>query len=318
MRILLVTPAGSGTRVGNRITALRMAGLLRSLGHEVKLRGDYEELGADAMIALHAQKSAQAILEASECVPPVPTALVLTGTDIYGETALDSIALRSLRLARRIVILQPRALEQIPKELQSKTRLVLQSAKPPGVIPSPDREHFEVCVLAHLRPVKDPLLAARAARRLPASSHIRIVHVGSALDEASRKEAELEEGTNPRYHWLGPRRYAESLRILARSRVLVLSSQNEGGPAVVTEALACGTPVLATRIPAAEALLGREYPGLYPVGDEEALAALLLRCETEPSFLAELRTCCLALRDSVRPEREAADLARLLEELVPG
>ncbi len=96
-----------------------------------------------------------------------------------------------------------------------------------------------------------------------------------------------------------------------------MTSRNEGGPGVVTEALACTTPVLCTRIPAAEGLLGSDYPGLFPVGDEVELARLLARIEGEPAFLETLRSRCLDLRASVSPEREARALAELLAALAP-
>lgn len=316
MRILIVTPAGSGTRIGNRITALRMAALLRGLGHEVKLRGAYDEVGADVMIALHALKSADAMIAASARSPRLPSALVLTGTDVYGAIQSDARARHSLELADAIVVLQPRAMDELDANARAKTRLILQSAVAPRDAGEPDPAHFDVCLLAHLRAVKDPLLAARAARMLPATSRVRIVHVGSALDDAQRLAAEREMRENPRYQWLGAQRYGESLRVLARSRVMVLSSHNEGGPAVVTEAIACGVPVLSTRIPASEGLLGKDHPGLYPVGDAPALAQLLTRCEQNAAFLADLRARSVALQASVEPAREARDLRALLAQLI--
>jgi putative glycosyltransferase (TIGR04348 family) len=314
LRILIVTPAGSGTRVGNRITALRISGLLRSLGHEVKLRGAYEDLQADAMIALHAGKSARAVQLAAQA--SLPCALMLTGTDIYrDDKAPDASIERSLALAQRLIILQPKAIEQVPEKYRWKTRQILQSARARAYPTPPHSDRFEVCVLAHLRPIKDPLLAARAARLLPDSSKIRVRLLGSALDEPSRVEAENEARDNPRFEWLGPQSYGTSQAILAASQLLVLSSLAEGGPAVLTEAFAYGVPILATRIPAAEGLLGANHPGLYPVRETQALASLLQRCEEEDGFLELLRQHSLACQPSARPEREREDLRHLLVEL---
>ena len=316
MRILLVTPAASGTRLGNRVTALRMSALLRGLGHQVKLRTRFEELHADVMIALHAGKSAQTVLEACEREKPIPTALVLTGTDIYRDEDTNDPAIdRSLALAQRLVILQPNAIDQVPVEHRAKTRLILQSAAPRPAFENVEPGLFRVCVLAHLRPVKDPLLAARAARLLPDHSKVRVRLLGQALEEASRVEAETEARENPRFEWLGPRSYAESQRELAGSNLLVVSSLSEGGPAVVTEAFASGVPVLATRIPACEGLMGADHPGLYPVRDARALADLLLRCEEEPEFLELLRSKSLEKQPDTFPEREQRDLAQLVKEL---
>ena len=316
MRILIVTPAGLGTRVGNRITALRMAGLLRGQGHQVKLRVAHDEVGADVMFALHAGKSAAAVEWAARHSPPIPTALVLTGTDIYGDgTGLSPTVIGSLELATRLIILQPRAMQEVPERFRGKTTLILQSARARRAHCPGGTDPFDVCVLANLRAVKDPLLAARAARRLPQDSKVRVRLIGEALDPSSRSTVEREARENPRFEWLGPLSYGDSQRLLAASQVLVMSSLAEGGPAVVTEAIAHGVPVLATRIPAAEGLLGNDHPGLFPVRDEKALCVLLQRCEQDPVFLEELRGLSNRLRDSVSPERESADLRALLAEL---
>ena len=312
MRILIVTPAGKGSRLGNRITALRQAALLRRLGHQVRVRAEYDSWPCDVLFALHASKSAAAIRRSRREAPGRPIVLILTGTDIYPPGDLEPATREALQIADALVMLQSRMLERIPDELRGKAHLIVQSARPPARPRPPDPDFFDVCVIAHLRPVKDPLLTARAARRLPASSRIRVLQVGSALDDAAREEASREERMNPRFHWLGAQPHPETLAILSGSRLLSLTSKSEGGPAVISEALACRLPILATRIPATEGLLGDDHPGLFPVGDEHALASLLERCEGEPSFLAALRRRSEALSAGVTPEREADELAKLL------
>ena len=64
-----------------------------------------------------------------------------------------------------------------------------------------------------------------------------------------------------RYLWVGERPRGQARRLLARSRLLVLSSRMEGGANVVSEALVEHVPVLASRIPGSVGLLGARYPG---------------------------------------------------------
>ena len=91
---------------------------------------------------------------------------------------------------------------------------------------------------------------------LPPSSKIQVVHLGNALDETLAEEARKEMAVNPRYRWLGERPQAEALRMLASSRLMVLTSRLEGGANVVSEEIACSVPVISSRIPGSIGLLG--------------------------------------------------------------
>jgi glycosyltransferase involved in cell wall biosynthesis len=215
------------------------------------------------------------------------------------------------------VVLHPLATRELPKRLHPRVRVIFQSANTPAPARGRAARTFDVAVLAHLRPVKDPLRAARAARLLPASSRVRILHLGAALDERARARAQREQAMNPRYLWVGTVARGRALRVLSRCRLLVLSSRLEGGANVVSEALAASVPVISSRIPGSIGILGRDYPGYFPVGDTRALSALLRRAETNRSFYRTLRRWCRRLRPLVAPARERAAWARVLREL-PG
>ena len=60
-----------------------------------------------------------------------------------------------------------------------------------------------------------------------------------------------------------------------------------------------------------------DYPGYYPVGDAEGLANLLLRAESEPEYLAELKEHCVRLRPRFTPEGERAAWQELLSGVLP-
>ncbi len=73
---------------------------------------------------------------------------------------------------------------------------------------------------------------------------------------------------------------------MARAAVFALSSAWEGLPTVLIEAMACGTPVVATDCESgpADILLGGRLGALVPVADPAALAAAILRTlDTPPS-----------------------------------
>ncbi len=315
MQICLITPAPGRSRGGNRVTALRWARILRGLGHHVTVDVEYRDRPCDVLVALHARRSFLSIERFRRLHSDRPLVLALTGTDLYGDLRTDPQARQSLELASRLVVLQPMGIEELPEHIRDKTSVIYQSAVRAPEPRPPKAEVFEVCVLSHLRPVKDPLRAAAAARLLPTSSRVQIVHAGAALSPEMEAAARAEMASNPRYRWLGELPRWKALRVLARSRALVLSSHMEGGANVVSEAIAAGVPVLASRISGSIGLLGPKYQGYFPVGDAQALADLLSRAETDSNFYEILKTWCVALRPLMDPTRERESWARLLRDV---
>ncbi|MEO8716817.1 MAG: hypothetical protein ABI423_01215 [Burkholderiales bacterium] len=105
-RIALVTPAGAGTRNGNRHTALRWAAFLRRAGHRVSIAVDWDGTPCDLMLALHARRSHAAVVAYRAAHPQGPLAVALTGTDLYRDLPRSAEARRSLELADRLLVLQ--------------------------------------------------------------------------------------------------------------------------------------------------------------------------------------------------------------------
>jgi len=97
--------------------------------------------------------------------------------------------------------------------------------------------------------------------------------------------------------------------------VMVISSRMEGGANVVTEALAAGVPIIASRVSGNVGMLGRDYAGYFPFGNERALARLLWRAESDAAFYARLKRQCAARRTLTRPAREKNALRALLREV---
>ena len=314
-RILIVTPAAPRSRRGNRVTAVRWARLLRSVGHRVTIAESLNTGHCDVLIALHARKSATTIQRFRQRQPDQPIVLALTGTDLYRDIHNSESARTSLDLASRLVLLQAHGMEQLPTKLHAKTRVIYQSAQAPRTQPQPLRTIFEVAVSGHLRAVKDPFRTALAARRLPASSRIRVTHFGAALSAPMARRAHSEMARNDRYRWFGEVSGWRARQLTARSRLLIVSSKMEGGANVVSEALAARVPVLSTAISGSIGLLGADYPGYFPVGDTAALAELLRRCEDSTSFLRRLKSHCVRCARRLSPEREQRAWQTLIQEL---
>jgi len=307
MRIALVTPSGAGTRTGNRHTALRWAAFLRAAGHRVAvstaLEGD-----AELLLALHARRSHDSIRRFSQTGRPL--VLALTGTDVYRDIRDSTEARESLELAHRLIVLQPKAAEELPGKHRSKVHVVVQSSAT-RLRHDPVKKAFRVCVIGHLREEKDPMRTLAALRHVDLP--LEVVHLGAPLDPALGEEAIEGMKSEPRYRWLGSVRHARALGWLASSHAMVISSRMEGGANVVCEALRIGVPVLASRIPGNVGLLGKDYGGYFPAGDERALAGSMLRAATDATWYRSLKKQIAALRPAVAPRAESAALLAAID-----
>ncbi len=282
------------------------------LGLRVRISPAFANEDAACLVALHARKSAKSVLAYRAAYPLRRIILVLTGTDVYRDLKRSVVAKRALEAASTLVVLQPDALRELPPRLRMKAHAIVQS--------SPRRRHtgrnnaraLRVCVIGHLRAEKDPMRAAYAVRTVDAKLQIDVLHAGRALAPRFERLAEREMQSNARYRYLGELTHRKALALLARCDLLVQSSRIEGGANTVCEALACGTPVLASRIGGNLGILGRRYPGLYDAGDTQGLARLIVRAAESRPFYERLRSACERRRALVDPAREADAWRRLL------
>src|SRR5688572_14579179 len=302
MRIALITPAGPGTRNGNRHTALRWAAFLRAAGHRVAVEVEWSGRNADLMLALHARRSHGSIK-----MFPGRKIVALTGTDVYRDIRTSAEAKESLELADRLIVLQPKAAEELAGRLRKEVRVVVQSSATTRRH-RPVKGKFRLCLIGHLRAEKDPL---RIVAALPyVAPVVEVVHLGAALDPKLKPLTD-----DPRYRWLGSVAHATALRWLASSHAMVISSRMEGGANVVCEALRIGVPVLASRISGNVGLLGPGYRGYFRVEDERALARLITRAATDADFYRSLKAYVRKLRPMVAPQAEARALLAALKGL---
>ncbi len=312
LRIAIVTPAGRGSRAGNRVTALRWAGLLRQLGHRPRLHTAWQQQPCDLLVTVHAVKSAPVVLAARRERPDLPIVTLLSGTDIYPWIDLDAQTDAALHAADALLCLQPRALEALPEALRARAHALLQSAT---ALPAPRDESFSMCMLSHLRPVKGALEAIRAVAALPAATQATLTIAGEELDERYSAQVHAAIEATPRVAWAGALSRRASKLLLARSAVCLVPSLAEGGPNGISEAHAAGTPGLCRDAPGNLGVLGDDWPGTFAVADVEAMAAAIQAAATDIEFLDGLRAATAALQPMVAPAREREGWRQLLERL---
>jgi putative glycosyltransferase (TIGR04348 family) len=247
--------------------------------------------------------------------PGRPIVLILTGTDIYRDIENHNEVIESMEIADRLIVLQSAAIHSVPAHLQHKVQVIYQSVEI-DVKDSVTKEGFLVSVIGHLRDEKDPFCMVRSLPLLPADSKITVKHLGQAMNSQMKDQATTFNATIDRYQWLGEVSHADTLKVLSNSCLMVISSSMEGGAHVVSEAIALGIPVIASDIPGNRGLLGEDYPGYYPVGDESALATLLYRAEKVPSFYASLQKHIDLRRELITPAHEKQSIQELVSGLI--
>jgi putative glycosyltransferase (TIGR04348 family) len=326
-QLVIVSPALRGANNGNWQTARRwqqhLAGKCR-----VRIASAWPDslaAGDAAMIALHARRSADAIAAWSAAHAQHGLAVVLTGTDLYRDIVTDASAQRSLALAQALVVLQERGLQALPESLHSKLRVIFQSTTARQPL-AKSRRHLRAVMVGHLREEKSPRTLFAAARRLAGHRDIFIDHIGEALDAALGEEACATMAAVPNYRWLGGLPHEAVRRRIQRAHLLIHASRIEGGAHVIMEAVASGTPVLASAVDGNVGMLGADYAGYFPWNDAEALATLLLRCresagtqgsgEQGENLYQRLMAQCRQRASRFVPARERVELHRLVQELL--
>jgi putative glycosyltransferase (TIGR04348 family) len=316
--IIIISPYLANANNGNWQTAWRWSRFLRQK-YRVTLAAQWDGRACDAMIALHARRSATSIAAFSVAFPARPLIVVLTGTDLYKDILSNEAAQLSLQLATQLIVLQSAGLQVLEKSLQRKTKVIYQSApslKPVQQNPGKQPRNFVVTMIGHLRDEKDPATFMRAARSVE-SARVRLIHIGGSLDPALAAQAEETQQLSPRYHWLGNVAHAATRQRLKRSQLMVITSKMEGGANVIIEAVTSGVPVLASDISGNRGMLGENYAGYFPLGDSIKLAQLIDRAASDTQFYRRLKTQCAARAPLFAPERERTALLRLVAASLP-
>ena len=158
-----------------------------------------------------------------------------------------------------------------------------------------------------------PLLI-RAFARLPEqfSDYTLEIYGGGRLEERLQKQID-ELGFSDRIRLMGVKKSV--MRYIADAALYVMSSDYEGFPNALAEAMASGIPVISTDFATGVArdLIKKENGMVVPVGDEDALLAAMVNMLSREDEWEDMSRANRALLETLSEENVMAQWRRVLE-----
>jgi glycosyltransferase involved in cell wall biosynthesis len=158
---------------------------------------------------------------------------------------------------------------------------------------------------------KGQSLAIDAIAALPGTT---LVLVGDGPDREKLAAQAAERGVSDRVRLAGQISPEQLAPLIAAADALVQPSTNEGLANVWVEALACGTPVIATRAGGIAEVLDRPAAGRIVERDAAALATAMKAILARPPDREEVRAAAARFSWDINGVALAAHLARLVAE----
>ena len=220
----------------------------------------------------------------------------------------------SLRRASRIVV-PSRYLAEIAKGFgleSSRIEVLTNPAPAPTRIEPEPLEPGTFVFAGRLTEQKALHVALAALSEVPQA---RLVLVGDGPERARLEELARTLGIDDRVRFAGALSREQVLRYLAGARAALLSSSWENLPHAVVEALAVGTPVVATAVGGVpEVVHDGENGLLVPAGDVTALAAALARVVSDDGLRDRLAAGAQPSVERIGREPTYARLEQILVE----
>lgn len=146
-----------------------------------------------------------------------------------------------------------------------------------------DSKGRNIVMVSAFRPQKDHITAIKAMTHLP--DDFNLYFAGEGVTMESVKDFVKENHLDDRIHFLGN---VTDVQALYRSaHCAVLSTHYEGMPLSIIEAMASGTPIIASDVPGVTELVS-DAGILFPDSDEKALAEAIIRITDNPKERSKL------------------------------
>ena len=169
--------------------------------------------------------------------------------------------------------------------------------------------------ISNFRPVKRVEDVVRVFSRVQRRVRSRLVLIGDGPDRGRVEEIAREEGIADRVIFLGKQESVAEL--LACADLFVLPSSHESFGLVALEAMACGVPVVATRVGGVPEVVPDGVAGhLAPVGDVDAMADAAIALLSDPARWAAASDAARDAAERYSVDRVVPEYERYYEEVM--
>lgn len=270
------------------------------------LRDIWKNYKPDIILSFLGKNNLMAI--ATAAFLPVKVAVSVRGepTMEYEGRLMQFLAKRLFRFADGVILQTQRAKEFFPKAVQKKSVILKNPLSAMFVGRKPVVQRDDVIMAAgRLDENKNHAMLIHAFSRIAGEyPNMRLVIYGEGeLREQLVqlvKEKELEERISL------PGSIDNVAEEVGRAKIFVLTSNTEGMPNTVIEAMVLGTPVISTDCPCggpATLIKDGENGLLVPVGDAYALADAMRRLLSDEGLAQKISENALKLADELDPEK---------------
>ena len=312
MKILIVCPELSALESGLSTTARRWRLIMNELGHEVQVISPNEEAqDVDLFIVLNPIRSMDFLRKTSRIL--CRRVICFTGTDINEHMKQNMQSFDAVSSADILIGLHPGIASLLPESQLDKLRIILQSAPHCEARRPTSKPNGTAVFVANVRDVKCPMTVYLASAAINPRVNVTITHIGEIVDPAYHFWPQINcVAPSPRFRWLGAKPLAETVSLISESDLLIIASRSEGGSNVISEAATLRIPILASMNECAEALLGNDYHGYFPVGNHWRLAKLIDKFYLNKSFRELLQSQIDEIRWKFSYEREVSEWREVL------
>lgn len=218
----------------------------------------------------------------------IPFSFTAHGSDLHVDRTMLGAKIRASRFAVAISQYNREMMvSESGEACRDKVRVVHCGVSPDFFTFAPDKNNhvFQILCVASFEQVKGHKHLIEACQLLAKRGKQFEVHlIGAGPVQAQVEQQIHDSGIADRFHVHGGQTRPQVLEFLAKADVKVLASvqtangKREGIPMVLMEAMACGVPVVASRISGIPELVQDEKAGLlFPPGDSVAFADSLER-----------------------------------------